>query len=161
MKKMLPFINKLAVLSIPALLAIPIEALPASADYDIVSCGTRESVAEDTGFITRVLLEESNFGSGELQVAEMYFPPGYRTRAHSHGSDEVFYVIEGVFGHFVNGEGRMLQPGEIGVARIGDSVEHTTDDDSAARVLVMWVPGGELPPVDEDSRRKWEMLTCP
>lgn len=155
-----PRINRWA-LSLLAMLAVPMPALAASPEYDIISCGTREAIRESTGFKTRVLLEETNFGSGELQVAEMYFPPGYRTNAHTHRSDEVFYVIEGVFGHFVNGEGRMLRPGEIGVARIGDSVEHVTNEDSSARVLVMWVPGGELPSVEEDTRQTWEMLSCP
>ena len=155
------FIKTLSIKAFPLLaLLTPLQALPANTDYDIVSCGTREST-RDNGFITRILVEEANFGSGEVQIAEMYFPPGYRTQAHTHGSEEIFYVIEGVFGHHVNGEGRMLQAGEIGIARIGDNVEHTTNEDSSARVLVIWVPGGEWPSVEEDTRGSWEMLDCP
>ena len=155
-----PSANKLGVLSLLALLAVPLPAFSASPDYDIISCGTRETVS-DNGFIARVLLEKSNFGSDEVQIAEMYFPPNYKTQAHSHGSEEIFYVIEGVFGHYVNGEGRMLQPGEIGVARIGDKVEHITGEDSSARVLVIWVPGEEWPDDPQDTRRTWEVLSCP
>jgi quercetin dioxygenase-like cupin family protein len=155
-----PRASNLGALSLLVLLAVPLPAFSASPDYDIVSCGTRESVSEN-GFIARILLEESNFGSGEVQIVEMYFPPDYKTQAHTHGSEEIFYVIEGAFGHYVNGEGRMLQPGEMGIARIGDKVEHITGPDSPARVLVIWVPGGEWAPAAEDTRRSWEMLSCP
>ena len=39
------------------------------------------------------------------EVAEITFPAGANpTRGHAHGAIEIFYVIEGILGHVVNGE---------------------------------------------------------
>ena len=38
---------------------------------------------------------------------------------------------------------RWSDPGEIGIVRRGDKVEHRVPGEEPCRVLVIWVPGGE------------------
>ncbi len=112
-------------------------------DYARASDGIR--VLELGGGTTiEMLLDASNLGSDELEVAEITFPVGMSpTRGHGHGSMEIFYVVEGILGHVVNGEEFRIEPGMVGVVKPGDEVIHRVLSDVPVRALVVWVPGGE------------------
>lgn len=112
-------------------------------DYDRRSDGVR--VLELGGGTTiEVLLDASNLGTDELEVAEITFPVGMSpARGHGHGAMEIFYVVEGVLGHVVNGEEYRIEPGMVGVVKPGDEVIHRVLSDTPVRALVIWVPGGE------------------
>ncbi|MDX1567620.1 MAG: cupin domain-containing protein [Longimicrobiales bacterium] len=124
-------------------------AFPASAmsqqpdDYARSSDGIR--VLELGGGTTiEVLLDASNLGTDALEVAEITFPVGLNPpRGHAHGAMEIFYVVEGVLGHVVNGEEHRLEPGLAGVVKPGDEVIHRVLGDQPVKALVIWVPGGE------------------
>ncbi len=92
----------------------------------------------------RVLVEESNLGSSELEVGEIYLPAGLDTPVHSHGSIEIFYVLSGQLEHVVNGVSHMLEPGMVGIVKPEDNVSHKVPIASDCRALVIWTPGGEI-----------------
>lgn len=92
----------------------------------------------------RVLLDKSNLGGSELEVAELTLKAGTVVDSHTHGSLEVFYVVSGEFGHEVNGHYYLLKPGMVGVVRPGDKVRHSVPKGRDAKVVVIWVPGGEV-----------------
>ena len=97
-----------------------------------------------SGTTIKLLLDATNLGSDELEVAEITFPAGANpTRGHAHGAIEIFYVIEGVLGHVVNGELHRIEPGMVGVVRPGDEVMHRVLSEGPVKALVLWAPGGE------------------
>ena len=86
--------------------------------YSQDSCGTRRLEWDDNqgiGWI-KILLEAANFGVQGIEVAEMYFPPGYQDVAHMHEL-ELLYVLEGKLDHIVNGASHILEPGMLGVVK--------------------------------------------
>ncbi len=91
----------------------------------------------------KILLDESNLGGKEIEIAELTLAAGTVVAPHKHGSLEIFYVLSGTLGHEVNGEMHMLTPGMVGVVRIGDSVRHIVPKESDTKVLVIWAPAGE------------------
>lgn len=96
------------------------------------------------GTTIEVLLDASNLGSDEIEVAEITFPAGMSpTRGHGHTATEIFYVVEGTLGHVVNGQEFRVEPGMVGVVKPGDEVIHRVLGDEPVRALVLWVPGGE------------------
>ena len=95
------------------------------------------------GTVFRLLLDESNLGTKDIEVGEMVFQPGTESVSHAHGSLEIFYVIEGVLEHIVNGKSHILEPGMVGFVHAGDEVIHKVPEDRPTRTLVIWVPGGE------------------
>jgi quercetin dioxygenase-like cupin family protein len=111
--------------------------------YARSSAGTRQ-LTLGGGLSIKLLLEASNLGSPELEVAEITFPVGADAPAgHRHGSTEIFYVVEGVLGHVVNGTEHRLAPGMVGVVKPGDAVIHRVLSDVPVKAVVLWVPGGE------------------
>jgi quercetin dioxygenase-like cupin family protein len=98
-------------------------------------------VAEFPGI--KLLLDESNLGGKELEIAELTLPAGTVVDAHHHGSIEILYVLAGTLGHEVNGELHMLSPGMIGIVRPADTVRHIVPKEAAARFLAIWAPAGE------------------
>ena len=112
-----------------------------AADYERWSSGTRTLTAGAAEI--RILVEASNLGSAEVEVAEATFPVGYRTAGHNHGAIEIFYVVEGILEHTVNGEARILHPGMVGIVRPEDTVVHSTVGDVPVKAVVVWAPGGE------------------
>lgn len=100
----------------------------------------------------KILLEAANLGSAELEMAEIIFKAGSEGKAHPHGSTEIFYVISGTFGHEVNGVQNILTPGMIGIVKPGDMVRHSVPGDQDAKVLVIWIPGGEIDRIFDRSR---------
>ena len=111
--------------------------------YERAGAGTR-MLTLGSGTSIKMLLEASNLGSGEIEVAEIVFPPGMNPAGgHRHGATEIFYVVEGVLGHVVNGVEHRLEPGMVGVVKPGDEVMHRVLSDGPVKAVVLWVPGGE------------------
>lgn len=121
-------------------------SMPAGAqdapDYEYTTKGTTIYEASN-GFLAKVLVEAANLGSEDVKIAEMTFPVGYSGRGHLHGALEIFYVLEGQFGHSVNGVDGILKVGEVGIVKPGDTVTHSVHGDSPAKVLTIWIPGGD------------------
>lgn len=110
--------------------------------YARSSTGTRE-LTLGSGTVIKMLLDASNLGSGEIEVAEITFQPGPNPSAgHRHGATEIFYVIEGVLGHVVNGTEYRLEPGMVGVVKPADEIMHRVLE-GPVKAVVIWVPGGE------------------
>ena len=111
--------------------------------YARASAGTR-SLTLGAGTTIKLLLDATNLGSTEIEVAEITFPVGTNpTVGHRHGALEIFYVVEGVLGHVVNGEQHRVEPGMVGVVTPEDEVMHRVLSDVPVKALVLWVPGGE------------------
>ncbi|MBS0580528.1 MAG: cupin domain-containing protein [Proteobacteria bacterium] len=91
----------------------------------------------------KLLLDQSNLGGNELEMAELTLPAGEVVGAHHHGSIEILYVLSGTLGHEVNGEMHMLTPGMVGIVRPEDSVRHVVPKSGEVKLLVLWTPGGE------------------
>lgn len=109
--------------------------------YARASAGVRQ-VTLGSGTVIKMLLDASNLGGTELELAEITFPAGASSSAHRHGAMEVFYVIEGVLGHVVNGVEHRLTPGMAGVVRPSEEIQHRVLE-GPVRAVVLWVPGGE------------------
>lgn len=127
--------------------------------YDPVSRGTRNLVV---GPVTiKMLLESSNLGRQDIEVGELSLParfdPG-ENAGHAHTSLEIFYVVEGVLGHEVNGKLSTLKPGDIGFVHPGDTIRHSVLSDVPLKALVIWVPGGEADRLIEHAGFKVEEL---
>lgn len=135
-----------AVIVVPLLFGAAFAAQADDADaapaYAAKSTGTRDLVAGDVRI--RMLLEASNLGDAGVELGELTMPAGYSgSGAHAHASLEIFYVVEGVLGHEVNGRRYELHPGEVGFVKPGDEVRHSVLSPGPVRTLVIWVPGGE------------------
>lgn len=97
------------------------------------------------GLSIKVLVDAATLGGGEVEIAEITFPPGpIPTRGHQHGAVEIFYVLEGTLEHIVNGTPHRLTPGMVGIVRPGDEVIHGVVSEGPVRALVVWAPGGEV-----------------
>lgn len=117
-------------------------AAESSVDYQHAGTGTRIFSAGELAI--KVLVEASVLGSNEVEVAEISFPPGYEGAGHRHGAIEIFYIVEGVMNHVVNGESHILEPGMIGIVRPADTVTHRIQGDQGVKAVVIWAPGGEV-----------------
>ncbi len=134
---------------IPAAAALALFAvLPATGHedqpaYEKASQGTRW-LERESGARIKMLVEQANLGSGELEIAEIVFPAGRGPGGgHLHESIEIFYILSGTFEHTVNGDPHTLTPGMIGIVRPGDTVIHTVLSEEPVRALIFWLPGGE------------------
>lgn len=94
----------------------------------------------------KVLVDAANLGGTETRIAELTFNTDYVGQPHTHDAIEIFYVLSGRFGHNVNGVPGVLEPGEIGICRPGDTIIHTVEGDEPAVVLTIWLPGGAEAP---------------
>ena len=111
-------------------------------EYTAASSGTRNLVAGPV--VIRMLAESSNLGIDQLEVGELNLPAGFgESDAHAHVSLELFYVVEGVLGHEVNGVVHRLEPGMLGFVKPGDTVKHAVLSEGPVKALVVWYPGGE------------------
>ncbi len=114
----------------------------AAESYARSSSGVRQ-LTLGSGTVIKMLLDETNLGGTELEVGEITFPAGASPSAgHRHGSMEIFYVVEGVLGHVVNGVEHRLEPGMAGVVRPADEIVHRVLE-GPVKAVVIWVPGGE------------------
>jgi len=91
----------------------------------------------------KILLDKSNLGGNELELAELTLAAGTDVASHTHQSLEIIYVLSGTFGHEVNGHYYVLKPGMVGVVRPGDHVRHLVPKEGDAKLLLIWAPGGE------------------
>ena len=105
----------------------------------------RES-AEGGPLEWKVLVDAANLGGIETRIAELTFNTDYEGQPHTHDAIEIFYVLSGRFGHNVNGEPGVLEAGEIGICRPGDTIIHSVEGDEPAVVLTIWLPGGAAAP---------------
>lgn len=139
-------IGSLLLLAVGALLGsfvAPRPVLPQASGYEPATEGTR--ILEGRGGLTiKVLVEASNLGSGEVELAEITFPAGSQGGAHQHGAIEMFYVVSGTLEHVVNGESHLVEPGQVGIVKPEDTVAHRVPGDEPVRALVVWAPGGEI-----------------
>jgi quercetin dioxygenase-like cupin family protein len=119
-----------------------IAAAQGETQYAYATQGVRDYPAA-FGVHWKLLLDPSNLGGKELEIAEVTLPPGTATPAHTHGSVEVIYVLSGTYEHEVNGERYRLTPGMIGIVRPGDHVRHIVSKSGTAKLLIIWAPGGE------------------
>jgi quercetin dioxygenase-like cupin family protein len=132
----------LATLSAALLAAAAVAQPPPATEYEKFGKGT--AVLEGpTGVVIEILVEASNLGSDEVEVAELTLPGGLEGGTHRHGSIEILYVISGRMDHVVNGVSHVLEPGMIGIVRPEDTVAHRVLSAEPVRALVVWAPGGE------------------
>ncbi len=111
--------------------------------YQPKSQGTRW-LESNKGVQIKMLVEESNLGGKEVEIAEITFPVSYgKGSEHIHKSLEIFYVLSGELGHTVNGKLNVIKPGMMAIARPGDSVIHSVRSDIPVKALVIWAPAGE------------------
>lgn len=125
-----------------AALAQPPAAAPSTPPlYSRAAAGTRW--LEAPGVAIKVLVEVSNFGGADVEVAEITLDAGSSSVAHEHGSHELIYVLEGVLDHVVNGESHRIEPGMVGIVKQGDTVIHRVVSTTPVKALIVWAPGGE------------------
>ena len=110
-----------------------------ASSYARESKGTR--VLEAPGVAIKILVEAANYGSGEVEVAELTLSSS--SAEHKHGSAEIIYVLEGVLEHIVNGETHRVEPGMVGIVKPGDTVVHRVVPPGPVKALLVWAPGGE------------------
>tara|TARA_B100000900_G_scaffold395611_1_gene394158 strand:+ start:534 stop:1028 length:495 start_codon:yes stop_codon:yes gene_type:complete len=124
-------------------------------NYQKQSTGTRILEWDDINEIgwIKVLIEESNLGEKGVEIAEIYFPPGYQDIAHMHQL-EILYVLEGELDHIVNGVSHILTPGMLGIVKEPDLVVHRSNSENGVRVLVIWPHGKEVQVLDEEELRE-------
>ncbi len=118
------------------------ESTAPAATYNAASSGTRNLTL---GPVTiKMLLDESNLGRSDIEVGELFLPVSYgEGEVHPHGVLEIFYVVEGIMGHEVNGKAHTLNPGDVGFVNPGDKVKHSVLSDVPVKAVVIWLPGGE------------------
>jgi len=134
----------LALILMSSLPALTEEAV---VEYDYAGSGTRWLESDKIDVKFKVLVEASNLGGSEVEVAEIFIPPNYEGAAHVHGL-EIFYILDGELHHIVNGETNVLTPGMIGIVRAPDKVIHKVPE-SGLRALLIWPGGGEIGPIAE------------
>jgi quercetin dioxygenase-like cupin family protein len=100
-------------------------------------------LADPTRGDLRMLLDTAGLGSSEVSVGERTYRANYTSSEHNHQGLEILYVLEGEYHHEVNGQTYVLEPGMIGVVKVGDKVRHKTGPRGAVRLLMIWVPGDE------------------
>ncbi|MEM7291786.1 MAG: cupin domain-containing protein [Pseudomonadota bacterium] len=117
-------------------------AVQPNTPYTAKSTGTRLLGLGDVQI--KMLLDAANAPDSGLEVAELIIPAAYKEgQAHAHGSLEIFYVVEGILGHEVNGTLYKLNPGELGFVKPGDEIKHHVLSEQDVKAVVIWTPGGE------------------
>jgi quercetin dioxygenase-like cupin family protein len=118
-------------------------ATPAKVSYAYATNGVLDDI-QDTGKSQwKLVIDESNLGGKELEVAEITIPAGTETPSHAHGSVEIVYVLSGTYDHEVNGKRYRLTPGMVGIVRPPDKVRHLVPKDGDTKLLILWAPAGE------------------
>jgi quercetin dioxygenase-like cupin family protein len=90
----------------------------------------------------RMLLDKAGLGGSEVSIGERSYRANYTSTEHEHQGIEILYVLEGQFQHEINGKTYVLNPGQIGVVKVGDKVRHKTGN-SPVKLLMIWAPGEE------------------
>ena len=123
--------------------------------YEKESTGTRRLEWDDVNDIgwIKIMLEQANLLEAGVEVAEIYFPPGYQDVAHMHEL-ELLYVLEGELDHIVNGVSHILKPGMLGMVKEPDLVVHRSHSDDGVKVLAIWPYGNEIRALDAEGLRE-------
>lgn len=131
-------------LTVLALLLAATSAGAQAPAYGTTTAGVRDFMLGATA--VKVLIDSATLGGGEMEMAQLTFPPNPNAppRNHVHTRVEVLYVLSGQLDHIVNGVSHVLKPGMAGIVRPGDQVAHRIPGPDTTRVLVIWAPGGEL-----------------
>jgi quercetin dioxygenase-like cupin family protein len=142
------FIHRRSVLllALSVLPSVPVVCLAADGDvkpsYSYATNGVLDNISR--GAVKwKLVVDESNLGGKDLEVAEVTLPAGTTTQSHAHGAVEILYVLSGTYEHEVNGKLYRLTPGMVGIVRPGDKVRHLAPKDGDAKLLVLWAPAGE------------------
>jgi len=116
-----------------------------STSYRRASNGTRV-LENDAGVSIKVLVEGAVLGEASVEIAEASFPVGMGAgpASHRHSSTEIIYVVSGELDHVVNGTAHRLTPGMVGIVKPDDTVIHRVVGPAPVKVLLIWVPGGEV-----------------
>ena len=128
------------------LLLLPASLLAQNIEYRPLS---PEALRESPGggpINFKVLVDAANLGGEETRIAELTFSPDYEGQPHTHDAIEIFYVLSGKLGHNINGVAGVLEPGDIGIYRPGDTIIHSVESDEPVVVLTIWLPGGAAAP---------------
>jgi quercetin dioxygenase-like cupin family protein len=125
------------------LLVAPLATGAEPASYTYATNGIKDHIPGGSGSEWKLLLNESNLGGKEMEMVEVTLAPGTTVGSHTHGALEVIYVLSGTYDHEVNGKRYELTPGMVGIVRPGDHVRHLVPKSGPAKLLIMWVPGGE------------------
>jgi quercetin dioxygenase-like cupin family protein len=116
----------------------------AASAYSHATHGVLEGYTDSTGIKWKVVVDKSNLGGNEIEVAEATFPAGTTVGSHPHRSVEIIYVLSGTYDHEVNGKLYRLTPGMVGIVRPGDRVRHLVPKGEDAKLLILWTPSGEV-----------------
>ena len=127
-----------------------------AATYNAASSGTRNLTLDPV--TVKMLLDASNLGRSDIEVGEVLLPISYESTVHPHGVLEIFYVVEGIMGHEVNGKAHTLNPGDVGFVNPGDKVKHSVLSDMPVKAVVIWLPGGEADALVEHAGFKSEKI---
>ncbi len=138
-------IGVLAILAVGGCAEDSVDPAATRVSYDITPIPARQFEWDtDTGpGWIKILIEEASLGSRGVEVAEIFFPPGFKGATHPHEL-EVLYVVEGELDHIVNGESHILKPGMVGIVREPDLVVHRTNSVEGVRAIVIWPLGKEV-----------------
>ena len=132
------------------IMLMPVWALAQSVEYRALNPEALTE-SEPGGALTwKILVDAANLGGTETRIAELTFNTDYEGQPHTHDAIEIFYVLSGRFGHNVNGVPGVLEPGQIGICRPGDTIIHSVEGDEPAVVLTIWLPGGAAAPFHSD-----------
>ncbi len=128
------------------LVLIPIAGAAQDIQYQAITADALRSSPAGAGIGFKILVDAANLGSSETRIAELTFPVGYAGPSHQHDAIEIFYVLSGTFGHNVNNVDGILEAGDVGIVRPGDSIIHSVIGSEPAIVLTIWLPGGATAP---------------
>ncbi len=134
--------SRLPLLLVACLPLLPVAAQDSGVDYQAVTAEPLRASPATNPIQFKILVDAANLGGEETRIAELTFPAGYTGQPHLHDAIEIFYVISGRFGHAVNAVPGILEPGDIGIVRPGDTVAHSVVGSEPAVVLTIWLPGG-------------------
>lgn len=133
-------------ISVFLLAVIPVTIIAQEVEYRAITADALRESPAGSAIAFKILVDSANLGSSETRIAELTFASGYSGPPHLHDAIEIFYVISGRFGHSVNDQPGVLEAGDIGIVRPGDTVAHSVLGNEPAVVLTIWLPGGEAAP---------------
>ena len=137
---------KKLLLAISLIISANIALAQSGVEYQAISEEALRESQQGGPLEWKVLVDAANLGGTETRIAELTFNTDYVGQPHTHDAIEIFYVLSGSFGHNVNGVPAVLEAGEIGICRPGDTIIHTVEGDETAVVLTIWLPGGSAAP---------------
>lgn len=92
----------------------PSSPLPPDSKFmDVIQHSTAQPFITKDGSIIRELLAHRNSCIRNQSLAEARVPPGVRTQSHYHPrSEEIYYILSGQGRMFLEGEVRLVGPGD-------------------------------------------------